>query len=238
MCTASRGGGIDDRQADSGDADDGRANVNKRILLWSATGALYLLFALWYTNLSGPLTKVEIGRYVALLEQEGAAPERIAQVRGFLEADTGRQFIMVNLIDMADAPPQIPGAPPNATADDLLDIYMAHMYRELFKRACHPVFVGEAVFVPLDVVGIERAVAWPRTALMRYRSRRDMIEIATNPAFRERHEFKIAAFDKTVAYPVETVLYLSDARVLLFVLLLAIVATLDLAIYRGHQQAK
>ena len=99
--------------------------MSKRMLLWSATGAVYLLFTLWYTNLSGPLTTAEIDHYVALLEQEGAAPDRIAQVRGFLEADTGRQFVMVNLIDMADAPPQIPGAPPNATADDLLDIYMA-----------------------------------------------------------------------------------------------------------------
>jgi hypothetical protein len=212
--------------------------MNKRALLWAATGSVYLIFALWYTNLSGPLTKAEIDHYTALLEQEGATPERIAQVRGFLEADTGRQFIMVNLIDMADAPPQIPGAPANATAEDLLDVYMAHMYRELFKRACHPVFVGDAVFAPLDVVGVERAEAWPRTALMRYRSRRDMIEIATNPAFRERHAFKIAAFDKTIAYPVETVLYLSDARVLLFVVLLAIVATADLVLYRRDQQTK
>lgn len=210
--------------------------MNKRKLLWLITGAIYLLFALWYTNLSGPLTKTEIDHYTALLEQEGAAPERIAQVRTFLEADTGRQFVMVNLIDMADAPPQIPGAPPNATADDLLDIYMEHMYRELFKRACHPVFVGDAVFAPLDVVGVAHAEAWPRTALMRYRSRRDMIEIATNPAFRERHAFKIAAFDKTIAYPVETVLYLSDARVLLFVLMLAIVATVDLVIYRRQSK--
>ena len=216
----------------------GRARVNTRGLLWSVTGAAYLVFALWYTNLSGPLTKTEVDHYVALLEQEGAAPERIAQVRGFLEADTGRQFVMVNLIDMADAPPQLPGAPPNATAEDLLGVYMAHMYRELFERACHPVFVGDAVFAPLDVVGVEHPEAWPRTALMRYRSRRDMIEIATNPAFRERHAFKIAAFDKTIAYPVEAVLYTSDARVLLFVLLLAIVATVDLAIYRRHQQTK
>ena len=56
--------------------------------------------------------------------------------------------------------------------------------------------------------------------------------LATNPALRGRHEFKIAAFDKTVAYPVETFLYLSEARALLFVLLLAIVATLDLVLYR------
>lgn len=206
--------------------------TNKRVLLWVATAIVYLLFTWWYTNLSGSLTPAEVDHYVTLLGQQGGTPERIAQIRRFLEADTGRQFIMVNLIDMADAPPQVPGAPPDATAEDLLDVYMAHMYRELFKRACHPVFVGDAVFEPLDVIGVEKAEPWPRTALMRYRSRRDMIDIATNPAFRERHAFKIAAFDRTIAYPIEPVLYLSDARVLVFVLLLATVATADLVILR------
>ncbi len=206
--------------------------MNKRVRLWTVTAVVYVLFTWWYTNLSGPLTPAEVDHYVTLLEQQGGTRERIAQIRRFLEADTGRQFIMVNLIDMADAPPQVPGAPPNATAEDLLDVYMEHMYRELFERACHPVFVGDAVFEPLDVIGVEKAEPWPRTALMRYRSRRDMIDIATNPAFRERHAFKIAAFDRTIAYPVETVLYLSDARLLVFVLLLATVATADLVMFR------
>jgi hypothetical protein len=206
--------------------------VNKRVRLWTATAVVYLLFTWWYTNLSGPLTPAEVDHYVTLLEQQGGTPERIAQIRRFLEADKGRQFIMVNLIDMADAPPQVPGAPRDATAEELLDVYMEHMYRELFERACHPVFVGDSVFEPLDVIGVEKAEPWPRTALMRYRSRRDMIDIATNPAFRERHAFKIAAFDRTIAFPVETVLYLSDARLLVFVLLLATVATAHLVMFR------
>jgi hypothetical protein len=104
------------------------------------------------------------------------------------------------------------------------------MYPALFKRACHPVFVGDAVHGALDSVGLERPELWGRTALMRYRSRRDMIEIATNPAFHGRHAFKIAAFDRTVAFPVETVLYLSDPRVLLFVLLLAAVTVGDIVL--------
>jgi hypothetical protein len=211
--------------------------MRRRSLLWVAPGIAYLFFCFWYTDLSGPLTKAEIDGYTTALAQGGGAPDRIARIRRFLEADNGRQFIMVNMLDMATAPPAVRGAPSDATADDLMDRYMQHMYPELFRRACHPVFVGDAAFDALDIVGIDNAEHWSRTALMRYRSRRDMIEIATNPAFGGRHEFKLAALEKTIAYPVETVLYLSDPRVLLLVLLLAIVAVTDIACYgRAREQ--
>jgi len=192
---------------------------------------LYLAFCIWYTDLSGPLSEAEIEHYTSMLEQNGSAPERIADIRRFMTEDTGRQFIMVNVIDMADSPPALPGMPADATADDLLDRYMEHMYPELFARACHPVFVGDAVFRALDLVGIEGAEVWTRAALVRYRSRRDMFEIALNPAFSGPHEFKIAALDKTIAFPVESVLYLSDLRFLLLLILLAIVAVSDVLLY-------
>jgi len=203
-----------------------------RLLLWTIATLLYLLFCYWYTDLSGPLTPAEIDRYTAILTRNGAAPERVAQIRRFMEEDTGRQFIMVNVIDMAQAPAPVDGAPVGATADDLLDLYMQYMYPALFKHACHPVFVGDAIFDALDVTGIAGAQHWSRAALMRYRSRRDMLEISTNPEFAGRHEFKLAAMDKTIAFPVSSVLYLSDPRVLLLVLVLAIASVRDLILYR------
>ena len=96
---------------------------------------------------------------------------------------------------------------------------MEHMYPELLKRASHPIFSGNAVFYSMDVLGIEGAERWTQAALMRYRSRRDIVEIASNPVFQGKHEFKIAALDKTIAYPVETQLYLSDPRLLLLLVL-------------------
>ena len=57
---------------------------------------------------------------------------------------------------------------------------------------------------------------------MRYRSRRDMLEIVTNPAFQGSHEFKVAAIDKTVAFPVDPWYSLGDPRILLFLVFLVI----------------
>ena len=86
--------------------------MSRRRLLWTVPALGYALFCFWYTDLSGPLTQAEIDGHLTTLAQGGAAPERIAHVRRFLEADTGRQFIMVNMLDTADAPPDVEGAPP------------------------------------------------------------------------------------------------------------------------------
>ena len=63
---------------------------------------------------------------------------------------------------------------------------------------------------------------------MRYRSRRDLMEIATNPAFSGRHEFKIAAIRKTLAFPIDPWGQLGDPRLVLGL----VVAVLALAVGR------
>jgi len=50
---------------------------------------------------------------------------------------------------------------------------------------------------------------------MRYRSRRDMMEISTNPDFEGPHDFKIAAMAKTVAFPLDPWANAGDPRLLL-----------------------
>jgi hypothetical protein len=60
---------------------------------------------------------------------------------------------------------------------------------------------------------------WSTGAGMRYRSRRDMLEIASNPAFAGSHEFKVAAMRKTIAFPIDPWLQLGDPRVVLALLL-------------------
>lgn len=203
-----------------------------RAFLWSVPAAFYLLFSYWYTDFGGPLSPPEIAAFTEQMRANGAEPAQIANLQRFMESDTGRQFLMVNNIDMAENPPPVAGAEPGESAGQLMNRYMEHMYPELFKRACHPAFMGPAVFSAMDIVGIRGAERWDTVALMRYRSRRDMLEIALNPVFGGKHEFKIAALDKTIAYPVEPQLYLSDPRFLLALILLAVLGLLDLLIYR------
>ena len=206
--------------------------MTKRKLLWLVPTALYLLFVAWYTDFGGPLSDEEVDTFVATLQARDADPQTVAKIEGFLRSDSGRQFLMLNAIDMNDNPPDVEGAPAGESADQLMARYMEHMFPELLKRACHPVILGNAAYNAIDLVGIEVAEQWTMGAFFRYRSRRSFMEIVSNPAIVDKHAFKLAALDKTIAYPVETTLYLGDLRLLVGLILLCITALLDIALFR------
>jgi hypothetical protein len=205
--------------------------MNRRVLLWLVPALFYLGFTAWYTDFGGPLQPAEIESYVERIQASGASPDMVAGVRRFMENDSGRQFLMVNVIDMAEDPPDVAGAEAGETAEQLMSRYMEHMYPQLFKRACHPVIFGDAVHSAMDLVGIDGAENWDLAAMFRYRSRRSLMEIVSIPETRSRHDFKVAALEKTIAYPIETRLYLGDARLLLALILLAATALADIALF-------
>ena len=201
--------------------------MSTRMKIWLFPALLYAVFVFWYTDFGGPLSDEEVDQFVSVMTGNGVAPEKADYYARFLRNDTGRQFLMVNNIDMNENPPVVEGAPTNADADTLMGLYMKHMIPELLKRACHPVIMGPAVYPAIDLSGIEGAEEWTDAALFRYRSRRSFMEIISNPDILGPHDFKLAALDKTIAYPIETSIYLGDPRLLLALILLALTALTD-----------
>jgi hypothetical protein len=201
--------------------------MRSRLKFWLFPALLYAVFVFWYTDFGGPLSDEEVENFIEVMTGNGVAPEKVDYYTQFLRNDTGRQFLMVNNIDMSENPPAVAGAPANADAGTLMGLYMEHMIPELLKRACHPVLMGPAVYSAIDITGIEGAEQWTDAALFRYRSRRSFMEIISNPDILGPHDFKLAALDKTIAYPMETDLYLGDPRLLLGLILLALTALID-----------
>jgi hypothetical protein len=198
---------------------------NRKVLIWTVLGFLWGAFFVWYTPLAGPLTDEEIAYYMDRVTGSTRSPDEVAALRRFLESDTGDDFVMVNLIELRERPQQVPGVTPGETASEVLAKYMAYMWPALLTRACHPVIVADAAAPALDLWGIEGAATWTQAAFMRYRSRRDLMAIATDPSFQGPHEFKIAAMAKTVAFPADPWLSAGDPRLLL-ALVFAIVGLL------------
>jgi hypothetical protein len=211
--------------------------MTRRQLLWSIPLVLYLAFAYWYTNTDGPLRPEEIQSYNQIATDAGIPADSMETIHLFMSSDTGRQFFMVNSIDLSEDPPKVDGADVGESAAQLLGRYMEYMYPEMLRRASHPVFLASAVNPSIDLVGIEGAEEWSLVAVMRYRSRRDLVEIVTNPEFLGRHHFKVAALTKTIAFPTESRIYLSDPRFLLALVLVALAALLDIVIFgRRHRK--
>ena len=193
--------------------------------IWISLLVIYAGFFLWYTDMGGKLDEEEIEFFLEKLEENASVNSddsrtQISRIKRFMEEDTGRQFLMVNNIDINENPEDVEGAEPGESAESLLDRYMEHMYSQLIKRACHPVFAGYAIHPSMDLVGIEGAEIWDQAVLMRYKSRRAFMEVVTHPNMLSKHDFKVAALEKTIAYPVETALYLSDPRLLLALILI------------------
>jgi hypothetical protein len=195
------------------------ADMTSRRKLWLSSIVLYALFVSWYTDFGGPLTEAEVQAYISKTESLdlGGDPS--------------------NAVDLAKNPPLMEGAPPDADGQTLIDLYMEHMIPALLSRASHPVVVGKSVADSLDLLGIEGAEAWSDGAIMRYRSRRTLVDIISNPEFYARHDFKLAGLEKTIAYPIEPRIYLGDLRLLLGLFMLAVTALLDARLARKALRA-
>ena len=205
----------------------------KSALLWLAAGLAYAGFFAWYTNLDGPLTEDEIQTHLATMRANpDSDPEVVARLERFMRTDTGNDFVMINIIDLNETPPTMPATGPGADATALLGHYMEHMYSAWVSRACHPVFAGPAVGDTIDLQGIEGAEHWEQAGLIRWRSRRDIMEVVLDPRFGGRHDYKLHAITKTIAYPVEPTLNLGDPRLLLALLLIALTAVVHLLAFR------
>ncbi len=175
---------------------------------------LWLAFVWWYSNTAGPLQPHETDALATQMADSGADAAAVARMRQFMETDTGKPFYMVNLLHMAG------NGPDEMSADEAMDRYMAHMLPAMLKRASHPIFVGPVTHTAMDLVGIDGAEVWSSVGIVRYRSRRDILEIALDPIFDDKHAFKVAALAKTIAVPVEPVIPIGDLRWLTLPLLL------------------
>lgn len=186
---------------------------------WSVLLAIYLVFVYWYTSFQGPLDQAEIEAYLAELREAGGSEDRLALWRGFMESDTGDDFVMLNAIDLRERPLAVEGVPPDETAADVLARYTGPFLSAAARSATHPVLYGVAAAPALDLWGIDGAERWSNGGLVRYRSRRDLMEQVVRTSRLDIHDFKVAAMEKTIAFPLDPWWHLGDPRLLLALVL-------------------
>lgn len=204
--------------------------------IWGAALLGYGLFVFWYDNWRGPLDAKEIEVLIERARtQSQIEPERLATVRRFLEADDGREFFMLNLLRLQPEPVETPGTGEKQPARRVLEGYTRHFMPALFRRAGHPALVGRAAGGYVERWGVEPDPGWSVAGVIRYRSRRDMMELATDPAFEPAHAFKIVALANTLAFPLSPAFVVAGPRiwVALTLALLAALGHLLLRTVRG-----
>ena len=185
--------------------------------LWAVLGVAYALFFYWYTPTGGPLTPEEIAHYETMLRARRPAGVDLEPWIEFMRSDTGDDFVMINALDLRDTPAPVPGVPAGATASEVMQRYVEPFFALAVRNAAHPVLMGAAAAPALDLWGIDGADRWDQGGLVRYRSRRDVMKqieaIATSGE--DIHQYKIAALEKTIAYPLDPWFHLGDPRLVL-----------------------
>ena len=194
---------------------------------WIVLGVFYGLFFCWYTSCEGPLTEEEIVHFSSVIENSPGGQDRLERWQGFMQSDTGDDFAVWNAIDLFDTPKPVAGAGSAETSQQLLDRYSSPFMGKALMRAGHPVMLGFSAGKAIDLWGLEGADNWDQGALVRYRSRRDLLEMFEEIAEDESsiHAFKVAAIEKTIAFPLDPWFQLGDPR-LVFAMLFLIIALL------------
>ena len=202
--------------------------------IWLGAALLYALFSTWYVGCQSPLQPEEIDGYLARFETRGEAAdaERLSTMRAFLEADDGREFFMLNLLRLREGPVEMPGEAGEHRAGEVLERYTGFFMPRLLRRAGHPAFFGRAAGSYVEHWGVPPDPGWSVGAAVRYRSRRDLMELATDPAFRGFHDYKLAALANTLAFPVTPGGVLIGPRLWVALVLALFAALLHLAVGR------
>lgn len=178
--------------------------------IWVTALALYAAFRLWYDNWRGPLGPEEIERLLARLGELPIGSEsELAALRAFLDADDGREFVMLNLVRLAPGEVPHPESGERMPAMKVLEQYTKDFFPALLRRGGHPAIAARKVGGYLDTWNVEPDPGWTLVGFMRYRSRRDMMELVTDPRFANAHAFKVAATPVTLSFP-------TSARLMLF----------------------
>ena len=197
------------------------------IWIWGASTAAYLAFRAWYDNWRGPLTAAEIEAFMARTGAGSAAGVNdLAAIRRFLEADDGREFFMLNLVKVTpgDLPDPVTGLP--STGARVLDQYTRPFVRKLIARGGHPAIAARKVGPYVDAWDTPPDPGWSLIGYMRYRSRRDMMILATDPGFTRIHAFKLAGIASTFSFPTRPAVITLMGPRLWVGLVLALVAAL------------
>jgi hypothetical protein len=208
----------------------------RALWIWVAALLAYGVFWLWYVGWRSPLTPAEVERFAAALEAPalGTTPEQVAAFRAFLASDDGREFHMLNLLRLQPDGALEPETGERRPAREVLESYTGEFMRALFRRAGHPALLGWSAGGYVESWGVEPNPGWGFAGVIRYRSRRDVAELATDPRFARIHAYKLAALANTLAFPLAPGFVVVGPRVVVALALALAAALAQLALRSGR----
>jgi len=190
-------------------------------LIWLIALLTYALFYCWYIGFRSRVTPAEIERTMAILDAGLVDETRKSHLRHFLANDDGKDFVMVNLLELAK---------PRKESSKNLNAYQKIFLGQLLRKAGHPILIARAASGNIENVACQEFDNWTAAGMVRYRSRRDLIEILPATIGSEHHELKLSALDKTFAFPASPWFVVGGPKLLVPLLIALIAAVTQLSV--------
>ena len=185
--------------------------------IWATAGLIYALFWWWYVGFRPKITPAEVEQTMGLFKADGSwSEQQLENLRQFLANDDGKDFVMVNLLLLNR---------PHKASGEKLARYQKVFLGSLLRKAGHPVMIARAASGNLENVACDQAEGWGVAGMIRYRSRRDLMDILPATIGSEHHGLKLAALERTFAFPASP-WFLFGGPKLLVPLAIALVAAL------------
>jgi hypothetical protein len=163
------------------------------LIIWAIAALLYGIFYSWYIGFRQRVTAEEVVALLARYEKDSAMTDKQAtSISTFLFNDDGKDFVMVNLLHLKQ---------PLKESRTKLETYQKIFLGQLLKKAGHPVMFGRAASTNIENLECDAADNWTAFGLVRYRSRRDLLEILFDTINSEHHQLKLDSMQKTLAFP-------------------------------------
>ncbi len=194
-------------------------------LIWGSAIAAYALFWWWYVGFRSKITPQEVEATMRLVEDAGHGTEKQRHaLRSFLAEDDGKDFVMVNLIHLRE---------PIQESRKKLETYQGIFLGQLLRKAGHPVFIARAAAGNIENVASDAADDWGAAGIVRYRSRRDFMEMLPGTVGSEHHGLKLEAMEKTFAFPASQWFMFGGPRLVIALLLVSSALLAELLMLPG-----
>ena len=162
-------------------------------IIWGTAFLIYAIFWLWYVGFRRKITLEEVQQTMALFKEDGTWTEQQREnMRHFLANDDGKDFVMVNLLLLQS---------PRSESRKKLDTYQKIFLGALLRKAGHPVMIASAASGNIENVACDQDEGWGAAGMIRYRSRRDLMEMLPATIGSEHHGLKLASLERTFAFP-------------------------------------
>jgi hypothetical protein len=187
------------------------------LMIWILAALAYALFWFWYVGFQKKITPAEVEAIMRIFDGDDSwTNSQQEHLRKFLLNDDGKDFVMVNLLRLKS---------PRKASREKLARYQKVFLGSLLRKAGHPVMIATAASGNVENVACDHADDWGAAGMIRYRSRRDLMEILPATIGSEHHNLKLESLEKTFAFPASPWFMLGGPRIVV-ALAIALVAAL------------